>query len=446
MDIAVPLPASPPRVCVLSHAHPDFSKGGGEIAAYRQHQAQRAAGWRSIFVSAADLKIGGQGMPSATPYAPDEFLFAFSRMAEDRLSWEDAYQRRALVRFLAGLEVDVYHFHHYWRIGLDLIADLMDARPDATFVITLHEMLAICLHHGQMIKTRGRELCRTESPVRCLSCFPDLTIDRMLLRKAYMLKGLQRFDHVIYCSEFLRDRFEAWGLASSAGSVLENYLGDEMLAMPRPAPSGTNAHRFAFFGQPTAFKGLDILLRAMALIPKPKRASAPVPSLTIFGAEQADVLRLFPDLAPVMEELGTAVTMAGRYDPADVVELMQSVGWVIVPSIWWENSPVVIQEARRAGTPLIVSNIGGMAEKVVDGRDGMHFRRSSTTDLARVLQQAAEPAFRAKMAASVHDVIEREEFLQGLSLAYQPTARVRAAVAQARLREDGPQSVSLAAI
>lgn len=411
-----------PSVCILSHAHPDFSKGGGEIAAHRQHQTMRAAGWHSVFVAAADVfagsgGAGGQPFPIITPYGEGEYLSSFEQMTEDRLSWQDGYQRRALVRFLAELQVDVYHFHHYWRFGFDLIADLMEARPDARFVMTLHEMLAICLNHGQMIKTRGRELCRTESPLRCLSCFPAETIARLTLRKAYLLNGLRRLDHRIYCSEFLRSRYEAWGITGE-GSVLENYLGDDMLAAPRPGPSSTNSHRFAFFGQPTAFKGLDLLLRAMALLPNSSRNGANAAILTIFGAELGDILGLFPDLAPVIEKLGPAVTLAGRYEPSDVLALMQSVGWVVVPSIWWENSPVVIQEARRAGTPLIVSDIGGMAEKVTAGRDGLHFRRGNVTDLAQTLLRAAKPATRAQLSASIKDVIGRDDFLAGLGRSY----------------------------
>lgn len=409
-------------VCILSHAHPDFSKGGGEIAAYRQHQTMRAAGWHSVFVAAADVFAGSGGagqqpFPIITPYGEGEYLSSFDQMTEDRLSWRDAYQRRALVRFLAELKVDVYHFHHYWRLGFDLIADLMEARPDARFVMTLHEMLAICLNHGQMIKTRGSELCRTESPLRCLSCFPSETLARLSLRKAYMLNGLQRLDHRIYCSEFLRSRYEAWGITGE-GSVLENYLGDDMLAVARPEPGGTNSHSFAFFGQPTAFKGLDVLLRAMALLPTSSQNGANAPILTIFGAELADILGLFPDLAPVMEKLGPAVTLAGRYEPSEVLPLMQSVGWVVVPSIWWENSPVVIQEARRAGTPLIVSDIGGMAEKVTAGRDGLHFRRGNVTDLTQTLLRAAEPAMRAQLSASIEDAISQHDFLSGLDIAY----------------------------
>jgi glycosyltransferase involved in cell wall biosynthesis len=60
----------------------------------------------------------------------------------------------------------------------------------------------------------------------------------------------------------------------------------------------------------------------------------------------------------------------------------------VVPSVWWENSPIVIQEALFHGRPLIVSNIGGMAEKVADGVNGLHFRVGSPEDLADRLTEA----------------------------------------------------------
>ena len=120
---------------------------------------------------------------------------------------------------------------------------------------------------------------------------------------------------------------------------------------------------------------------------------------------------MFAELRAPLEEAGSAISFFGRYDQADAVGLMQTVGWVVVPSIWWENSPVVIQEAKRAGTPLIVSDIGGMAEKVTPGVDGLHFRRASPMDLARALAEAADPALRQAMGGSLTDTIARDAFL-----------------------------------
>jgi glycosyltransferase involved in cell wall biosynthesis len=63
---------------------------------------------------------------------------------------------------------------------------------------------------------------------------------------------------------------------------------------------------------------------------------------------------------------------------------------VVVPSIWFENSPLTIQEAQIAGVPVITSNQGGMAELVRDGVDGLHFRLGDPDDLYRVLASVVD--------------------------------------------------------
>jgi hypothetical protein len=67
---------------------------------------------------------------------------------------------------------------------------------------------------------------------------------------------------------------------------------------------------------------------------------------------------------------------------------MAQIDWVVMPSIWWENSPVVIQEAFHHRRPVICSDIGGMAEKVQHGINGLHFRVGSAEDLADRLTEA----------------------------------------------------------
>ena len=61
------------------------------------------------------------------------------------------------------------------------------------------------------------------------------------------------------------------------------------------------------------------------------------------------------------------------------------------PSIWWENSPVVIQESFFHGRPMICSNIGGMAEKITDGVDGLHFRVAASEDLVDRMIEVLRP-------------------------------------------------------
>ena len=63
---------------------------------------------------------------------------------------------------------------------------------------------------------------------------------------------------------------------------------------------------------------------------------------------------------------------------------------LVVPSIWYENAPLVISEAFRNEVPVVASRLGGMAEMVTDGVDGCLFDAGSADDLARVLRTLGE--------------------------------------------------------
>jgi len=73
----------------------------------------------------------------------------------------------------------------------------------------------------------------------------------------------------------------------------------------------------------------------------------------------------------------------------EVPALLASLDALVVPSVWIENSPFVIKEAFAAGVPVVASNLGGMAELVRDGVEGLRFRAGNAADLARVMRRAA---------------------------------------------------------
>jgi glycosyltransferase involved in cell wall biosynthesis len=89
-----------------------------------------------------------------------------------------------------------------------------------------------------------------------------------------------------------------------------------------------------------------------------------------------------------VQAVGRRVRFFGSYKSTDLPTLMREVDWVVVPSTWWENSPVVIQEAFLHGRPIICSDIGGMAEKIRNNVDGLHFRAASAESLVDRLVEA----------------------------------------------------------
>jgi glycosyltransferase involved in cell wall biosynthesis len=76
-----------------------------------------------------------------------------------------------------------------------------------------------------------------------------------------------------------------------------------------------------------------------------------------------------------------AISWHGRYHLAQVGEILSSFDVLIVPSRWYENSPLVILEAFSAGLPVIATNLGGMAEMIEHEKSGLLFELNNAADL-----------------------------------------------------------------
>src|SRR5439155_27163384 len=84
------------------------------------------------------------------------------------------------------------------------------------------------------------------------------------------------------------------------------------------------------------------------------------------------------------------VRMRGAMAHDRVADALASIDVLVVPSIWPENSPLVIQEAFLAGVPVVASRIGGIPEVVHDGRDGLLVQAGDPEDLHRGLMRLLE--------------------------------------------------------
>jgi glycosyltransferase involved in cell wall biosynthesis len=381
------------RVLFVCHGHPADRPGGAENYAHQLHLAMRERrGWQSVFLARSGpphtrtprRTDGSRVVAVAT--RSDEYLLLTDGYDYDWLNGTVRHDKslytRHLRAFLNELRPDVVHFQHTLFIGYDAIREVRRTLPDAAIVATLHEFLPICHRKGQMIRADG-SLCEHESPQRCNECFPDVRAAAFILRKRFIQAQLGLVDLFVAPSRLIRDRFIAWGLPAER-ILLEDYGSPQTSRQhTRPAPHTT----FGFFGQLNPFKGIDVLLEAVAVARRALDGQAAL-KLHVHGANLDLQERPFrARIAALLAAPG--VTAFGAYEPADVARLMNDVDWVVVPSVWWENSPLVIAEAFAHGRPVICSDLGGMAEKVRHDRDGLRFTAGDPIALAEVLQRAA---------------------------------------------------------
>jgi GT2 family glycosyltransferase len=82
--------------------------------------------------------------------------------------------------------------------------------------------------------------------------------------------------------------------------------------------------------------------------------------------------------------------------------ILEDIDVLVVPSTWIENAPFIIREAFAAGVPVIASNLGGMAEMVRDGVDGLLFPAGDPAALAAAVRRLIdEPDLLARLRAGI---------------------------------------------
>lgn len=379
------------RILVVAHRHPDFSLGGGEIAAYNLFRAYRrnervAHAW---FLAGAERGRGATGgimLRRDAEYLWEQGIHDWTMLK--------AVHRRSITQgfgeLVRALRPTIVHAHHYAHLGLEFLRIVKEIDPAIRVCLTLHEYMAICNRQGQMIKTDGR-LCSRESFDDCRGCFPQLSVQDLWRRKHFIQRHFDYVDCFVSPSQFLRERYIEWGLDADKIAVVENGQDDAMRIAPREVDAGAVRNRFGFFGQINPFKGLDVLLKAQHGLPKADRKRV---VLEVHGAnleaQEDDFRRSIMALAEPLIAKGI-VQWVGPYQPHEVRKRMGAVDWVVVPSVWWENSPMVIQEALVCGRPLLVSDIGGMAEKVRHGGNGLHVSCGSPLAWGRAMLAATDP-------------------------------------------------------
>ncbi|WP_026377271.1 glycosyltransferase family 4 protein [Aestuariibacter salexigens] len=393
------------RILILSHGHPDMDKGGAEVAAYNMFKQLLCRDADVYFMARSGLVPHG-GTAFSTHHSEREILFHTTM--DDRFIFSNIKTRHLWQEFrdlLTLLKPKVVHLHHYFLFGLEVLEEIRKAFPNVKVVLTLHEYLGICHNKGLMVKTNGR-LCYRASPRDCHSCFPEKQPGDFFLREQYIKRMFANVDTFVAPSKFLKERYVEWGISPTLIKVIEN--GQEHVSLSNHSEKSGEVCRLAFFGQINPYKGIDTLLNALTQLPKSVRKKIDV---EIHGANLEKQPGVFQEkVQSLVSKLGKAVKLFGPYDSRELPALLSQVDWVVVPSTWWENSPMVIQEAFSSKVPLIVSDIGGMAEKVEDGKTGLHFRAGNSMDLARVIEKVVkDSSLRGKLSENIKPPMSIEQ-------------------------------------
>ncbi len=257
------------------------------------------------------------------------------------------------------------------------LACFLQARGDAPDARPVERMVG--RHPWSSVAATGLDILRRVPGLRTggiAGLVLDITKRPEILRACY-----SHYRAVIAPTRFLHDAYARNGLKSAMHEI---RFGVDLPRSPKPPRPHGATLKFGFIGQIAAHKGTDILVDAFCRLPRGRA------ELHVYGPSDQDSLHMSKLKANSGDH---AVSFRGTFPKEQMADVLAELDFLVIPSRWYENSPLVLLNALASHTPAIVSDVAGMTEFVEEGKNGYVFSRGSTNDLERVLRAIlAEPS------------------------------------------------------
>jgi GT2 family glycosyltransferase/glycosyltransferase involved in cell wall biosynthesis len=411
------------RILLVVHGFPPAASGGTEVYVRDLAAALAASGGDDVKVLTREndahrpelsLRMSADGPVGVT---------TINNTFQSCESFEESYANPAIERIAGDVlddwQPDVVHLQHFTCLSTGIPRQA--ALRGIPVVVTLNDYWLIC-HRGQLVDLNGRR-CAGPFEGGCARCLPPGVLASAA---AFRAGRLLRSVPVPGAPQAVKLAARAIGTmtpsdrtrAATAARLrhMQAAVGDVDLFL---APSATLAETFIPFGIPA-----DRFARCNQGIPlapfEGGRRIESVPLRVGFAGGLLptkgphvllDAIEQMPSGSVVVDLLGSsgayhgqdayaeslatrlghpAIRRLGPVPHERMPAVFQDLDVLVVPSTWIENAPFIIREAFAAGVPVVASDLGGMAEMVRDGIDGLLFQAGNARALAAALRRLVD--------------------------------------------------------
>lgn len=360
-----------------------LEENGHEVAYFSVAEKNCTSPWSDYFPKGGDYLAGGFVSK----------IKAFPSMVYSLKA------KRALERLIQDFKPDIIHA---FAIYIKLTPSILDAAREAgvPVVMSCNDYKHICPSYKLYHNGKVCEECKGGRFYRALAnrcCHDSITYSFASSVEAYVHNYLdiyrKNIHTFLFSSEFMaRKTEEFWDEKSFRWRKLRNPF-DSTKYQATYVPSGP----VLFFGRIIDEKGVNILVQAASQLPD-------VPFRIVGDG---------PDLEPLKklaEDLGLDnVVFTGAKWGDEMDEELKKCSFVIVPSIWHENFPYVINQSFSFGKAVIGSNRGGITELVEHGERGLIYEATDSDALAGAIRELwTEPERIEAMGKRAKEFSDRE--------------------------------------
>lgn len=400
------------RILKVIHGYPMRYNAGSEV--YSQTLCQGLVGRHEIHVFTREEDA----------FAPDFRLRSENDVDDPRITLHVVNNPRLKDRYRAAgidqrfaevldrVDPDLVHVGHLNHLSTSLLREA--AFREIPIVFTLHDYWLMC-PRGQFMQMfpenpnnlwpacEGQDdrKCAERCYARYFSGAPDereadlsYWTDWVARRMRHVREITELVDIFIAPARYLHDRFrDEFGLPESKLVYLDyGFVRERMAGRRRVAGE---PFTFGYIGTHIPAKGVHDLIQAFGNLTGDAR-------LRIWGRPRGqDTAALKSLAASLPSDVATRIDWVAEYKNQDIVrDVFDRCDAIVVPSIWVENSPLVIHEAQQARVPVITADAGGMAEYVNHEVNGLLYEHRSVESLALQMQRFVDsPEFAARLGA-----------------------------------------------
>jgi glycosyltransferase involved in cell wall biosynthesis len=363
--------------------------------------------------------------------------------------------RELLLHILQEEKPDILHITHLVNHTAVLIeAAVMEKIP---IMATFTDFFGFCLNNR--LESAGERLCKGPNHRRtnCVACylrtyyrnssnsswrqkFARMPWVRLIAEAGWTLTRIPGFDKgplagmvsdIAYRPNILDRLYQNYQFTITPSSCLrEAYLangcriplynvhfGVDIDRSPKPTVPADLPLRIGFIGQIAPHKAPDLLIDALRSY-RPDSVQC-----KIYGSPCQDPVYM-ADLRRRAKNL--PVEFPGTFPKSKLAEILAGLDLLVIPSIWHENSPLILLYALATHTPVIVTDVRGLTEFITPGQNGFTFPLGNKAALAHLLRKLTDSPEHVRTMSTttfysrtVDDMVTDTEALQ-LQLVRQP--------------------------
>lgn len=382
------------NILKIIHGYPPQYNAGSEV--YSQSICNELAKNHSVTVFTREENVY-KADHTIQKQTKDNISFYYVNKAREKDGYQHADLDHQFAQIVAEIKPDIAHIGHLNHLSTGLITVLKKARIPIVF--TLHDFWLMC-PRGQFLQINFanptfHQLCDGQNHQKCaLNCYnrffsgqkSDFERDLSFwthwieTRMGETKQIIEKVDLFLAPSQYLRNRFIQ---DFEVPPIKIQYLdyGFPLHYLSPMQPKLNDCFTIGYIGTHIPAKGIDLLINAFAQL----KGDA---ILKIWGREQGQSTHYLKQLAA---SCPNKVDFCGEYVNKNLAKsVFSNIDCIVVPSIWGENSPLVIHEAQTCHIPVITADFGGMSEYVRHLENGLLFQHRNVQDLAQKLQFAFE--------------------------------------------------------